>query len=130
MFSPIIQEVRTGVIPPLHIAKGSQEKAKFYGYAQKWTDELADLVTKGFITDPSEVGGWPEYQGTPYQDSDGDGMPDDWEKKHGLNPKDPSDAAKDADGDGYTNIEEFLNGTDPKKALDYTILKNNVDTLK
>ena len=43
----IIQEVRTGVIPPITIAKGSQEKAKFYGYAQKWTDELAEDVSKG-----------------------------------------------------------------------------------
>jgi hypothetical protein len=126
----IIKEVRTGVIPPLHIAKGSQEKAKFYGYAQKWTDELADLVTKGFITDPSEVGGWPEYKGTAYKDSDGDGMPDDWEKKYGLNPNDPSDAVKDSDGDGYTNIEEFLNGTDPNKAVDYAKLENNINTLK
>ncbi len=27
-------------------------------------------------------------------DSDNDGMPDDWEKAHGLNPNDPADAAK------------------------------------
>ena len=124
----IISEVRTGVIPPMTIAKGSQEKAKFYGYAQKWTDELADLVTKGFVTDPSEVGGWPEYKGTPYKDSDGDGMPDDWEKAHGLNPNDPSDAITDLNGDGYTDIEEFINGTDPQaKKIDWTDLKNNVD---
>lgn len=124
----IIKEVRTGVIPPITIAKGSQEKAKFYGYQQKYTDELAELVKKGFITDPSEVGGWPEYQGAPYQDSDGDGMPDDWEKAHGLNPNDPSDATTDLNGDGYTNIEEFINGTDPQsKKIDWTDLKNNVD---
>jgi hypothetical protein len=121
----IIKEVRTGVIPPLQIAKDSQAKAKFYGYAQKWTDELADMVKKGFITDPSEVGGWPEYQGAPYPDSDGEGLPDAWEKQHGLNPNDPTDAVKDSDGDGYTNIEEFINGTDPKQAVDYTKLENN-----
>ena len=57
-------------------------------------------------------------------------MPDDWEKKHGLNPKDPADAAKDLDGDGYTNIEEFINGTDPNKAVDYTKLENNINPLK
>jgi len=124
----IIGEVRTGKIPPLHIAKGSQEKAKFYGYAQKWTDELAEDVTNGFITDPSEVGGWPDYKGTPYKDSDGDGMPDDWETAHGLNPHDPSDATTDLNGDGYSNIEEFINGTDPQsKKIDWTDLKNNVD---
>ena len=126
----IIGEVRTGTIPHLQIAKGSQEKAKFYGYAQKWTDELADQVTKGYVTDPSEVGGWPAYQGTPYKDTDGDGMPDDWEVKNHLNPNDASDAVKDSDGDGYSNIEEFINGTDPNKAVDYSKLENNVSALK
>ena len=112
----ILKQVRTGLVPPMHIAKGSQEKAKFYGYAQKFTDELADLVTKGFVTDPSEVGGWPEYKGTPYKDSDGDGLPDDWEIKNGLNPNDPTDAMKDANGDGYSNIEKFIYGLDPKRS--------------
>ena len=127
----IINEVRTGVIPPMQIAKGSQEKAKFYGYAQKYTDELAELVTKGFVTDPSEVGGWPEYKGTPYKDSDNDGLPDDWEKKHGLNPNDASDATADSNGDGYTNIEDFINGLDPKaKKIDWADLKNNTEARK
>ena len=124
----IIKQTRTGVIPPIEIAKGSQEKAKFYGYAQRFTDELAESVKKGFITDPSEVGGWPEYKGTPYKDSDNDGMPDDWEKKYGLNPNDASDANKDLNVDGYTNIEDFINGLNPGgKKVDWTDLKNNVD---
>lgn len=124
----ILKEVRTGKIPPMQIAKGSQEKAKFYGYAQKFTDQLAEQVKLGFVTDPSEVGGWPKYKGKPYQDSDGDGMPDDWEKKHGLNPHDPSDATTDANGDGYSNIEKFIYGLDPRaKKVDWTDLKNNVD---
>lgn len=127
----IIQETRTGVIPTMTIAKGSQEKAQFYGYAQKYTDELAEMVTKGFVTDPSEVGGWPDYSGTPYKDSDGDGMPDDWEKAHGLNPNDASDATTDLNGDGYTNIEEFINGTDPQsKKTDWSDLRHNVDARK
>ena len=121
----ILKEVRTGVIPPISIAKGSTEKAKFYGYAQQWQDELASLVPKGFVTAPSEVGGWPDYKGTPYQDTDGDGLPDAWEKQHGLDPTNSSDASADADSDGYTNIEEFLNSTDPQKAVDYADLANN-----
>lgn len=47
-------------------------------------------------------------------DSDNDGIPNDYEVAHGLNPNDPADAAKDADGDGFTNLEEFKAGTDPK----------------
>jgi hypothetical protein len=41
-------------------------------------------------------------------------MPDKWERKYGLNPKDASDASGDLNGNGYTNIEEFINGTDPR----------------
>jgi hypothetical protein len=49
-------------------------------------------------------------------DTDGDGMPDDWEVASGLNPNDPSDASADADGDGLTNLQEYLAGTDPRDA--------------
>ncbi|WP_121356198.1 pectate lyase family protein [Flavisolibacter nicotianae] len=68
-----------------------------------------DSYKIGIITDPSQVGGYPEYKGTPYKDLDNDGMPDAWETKNGLNPKDASDAAKDKNKDGYTNIEDYLN---------------------
>ena len=46
-------------------------------------------------------------------DMDGDNMPDEWETKHGFNPKDLSDAAQDADSDDLKNIGEYVNGTDP-----------------
>ncbi|MGR8934312.1 MAG: pectate lyase family protein [Gammaproteobacteria bacterium] len=66
------------------------------------------------ITDPAQVGGWPELAaGTAPDDSDHDGMPNTWEAQHGFNAADAKDGAKDADGDGYTNVEEYLNGTDP-----------------
>jgi hypothetical protein len=68
-----------------------------------------DSYKLGIITDPIQVGGYPEYKGTPYKDSDNDGMPDDWEIKHGLNPKNAADASQDKNKDGYTNIEDFLN---------------------
>ena len=76
------------------------------------------LFSNGIILTPADVGGWPDYKFTAAPaDRDHDGMPDEWEKKHGLNPNDPGDAAKDADGDGYTNFEEYLNGTDPWKLI-------------
>ena len=46
-------------------------------------------------------------------DSDNDGLPNDWEKKYGLNSNDPADADLDKDGDGFTNREEFEAKTDP-----------------
>ena len=69
-----------------------------------------DSYKLGIITAPWQVGGYPEYKGTPYKDSDNDGIPDSWEIAHGLNPHDPSDAAKPAkNGGGYSNIEVYLN---------------------
>jgi hypothetical protein len=46
-------------------------------------------------------------------DSDGDGMPDWWEEKYGLDKNDPANASKDTDGDGLTDMEEYRQGTDP-----------------
>jgi hypothetical protein len=45
-------------------------------------------------------------------DWDADGLPDDWEITHGLNPW-VNDADLDSDGDGLTNLEEYEHGTDP-----------------
>ncbi len=48
----------------------------------------------------------------PVADADSDGLPDDWEKKYGLDVA-QNDADADKDGDGFTNAEEFAAGTDP-----------------
>jgi hypothetical protein len=67
--------------------------------------------TGRIINSQKDVGGWPVYrQGPAAKDTDDDGIPDDWEIAHRLNPRDPKDAALDRDGDGYTNIEEYLGG--------------------
>jgi hypothetical protein len=65
---------------------------------------------KGIIDSQKAVGGWPELRSKPAPtDTDQDGMPDDWEKAHQLDPTNPADGALDANHDGYTNLEEYLN---------------------
>lgn len=49
-------------------------------------------------------------------DSDGDTMPDWWERHYGLNPATSSDAGLDKDGDGLTNLQEYKRKTYADKA--------------
>ena len=73
----------------------------------------------GIIDTQSDVGGWPELkQADKPTDTDNDGIPDEWETAHGLNPNNASDAltfticendpnnTKDVK---YTNLEVYAN---------------------
>jgi hypothetical protein len=60
------------------------------------------------IDSQRDVGGWPELKSLPApRDSDGDGMPDAWERSHDLDPK-VADSNDDRNSDGFTNLEEWL----------------------
>jgi pectate lyase len=71
----------------------------------------ATYGNNGIITTPSDVGGWPELKSTPAPvDSDHDGIPDQWETTHGLDPSNKEDGKKtNLSADSYTNLEIYLN---------------------
>lgn len=84
----IVQEVKSG-------------KSTFKGAKGK---------TPGIPDSQEDVGAWPELHSKPYPtDSDGDGMPDQWEKAHGLKAGDPSDANGQNLHSHYDNIEVYIN---------------------
>ncbi len=119
----IIEEVRSGKIS----YADSLNPDEYYQFKHRRLSK--DSYKLGIITDISQVGGYPEYTGKSYIDSDADGMPDAWEKKYGLNPDDPADAVLDCNGDGYNNIEKYINGINPLNKVNWSDLKNNKDTL-
>ncbi len=64
----------------------------------------------GIIDTPGDVGGWPELKSLKSPlDTDKDGLPDCWEKKHNLDPSDKKDGNKRSINPDYTNIEVYIN---------------------
>jgi hypothetical protein len=97
----VITQVRTGKI-------AYKEGVKLPETQFKHRRLPIDSYKQGIITDPVQVGGYPTYAGKPYTDADKDGMPDDYEKKNGFDPKNAADAGAIAKN-GYANIENYLN---------------------
>lgn len=112
----VIEQVRTGKIDYIKNVKLPETQFEHRRLP-------IDSYKQGIITDISQVGGYPDYKGTPYQDSDKDGIPDEWEKKNGLNPNDASDASRYT-ASGYTNIENYLNSLVDVKTVAPVLAQN------
>ena len=93
------------------ISDTRQRKATYTGDKSKgdWPgiiDTPFDLKPAGAADNWSP---WPELTSTEApKDTDGDGMPDEWESENGLNPNDKTDGTV-RNGEGYTNLELYLN---------------------
>lgn len=74
-------------------------------------NDVKSLGTTGkIVNDEAEAGAQPEVAPVSRPagfDSDGDGLPDTWERDHQLNPNDASDGNKLA-ASGYTQLEMYL----------------------
>ncbi|HKX60790.1 MAG TPA: hypothetical protein VJS65_03085, partial [Verrucomicrobiae bacterium] len=67
--------------------------------------------TMGFLSATANI--------TVIADTDGDGLPDEWEAANGFNPSDSNDATMDQDGDTMVTRAEYIAGTDPRDPLSY-----------
>lgn len=119
-----------------HSAKAAFEKMLSYGGASLMRDghdvRYMEEARTGTVTFKGSLNGWqgiidkcidviPGYEGTPYPwstpeatsapvDSDGDGMPDEWEVLNGLDPNKNDASLYTVDPRGwYTNIEVYAN---------------------
>lgn len=82
---------------------------------QRIVDEIR-AGTGSIIDSQDQVGAWPDYQGGFYpQDADDDGIPDEWEIAHGIDPGFAGDASSFSirAPSGYTWIEEYINSLMP-----------------
>ena len=125
----VVNMVRTGKVS----AKPSpniQDEVSHAGYSQEAIAELIRLIPLGIITNPSQVGGYPDYRGEPIKDLGADGIPLAWKKKYKLDVKDAALAQKDLQNDGYTVMEKYLYGLDPTQKIDWSNPQSNVNTLR
>lgn len=129
-----IDEPMPFIVTTTHTAEQAYEKVLAYAGASLSRDSHDELIvsdarngkasytgsgnSKGFINsqDDNKPSGaaadwsaWPTLNSTTAPvDTDGDGMPDAWERANGLNPDDAADGALVA-ANGYTNVENYLN---------------------
>jgi hypothetical protein len=119
-FAQAAEVVPAGERPVTQSAEAAYELVLTKAGASKIRDEADQRVIAGVkdrthrrIDSQKEVGGWPQLEsGTAPTDLDRDGMPDAWEKVHGLNIADPADRNV-MQNDGYTNLEHYLNSLVP-----------------
>jgi hypothetical protein len=76
-----------------------------------WKKSAPATKLPGLPASQKDVGNWedyPEEHRPDNWDTDGDGMPDAWEREQRLDPTAAQDGNANGNGDGYTNLKECL----------------------
>lgn len=89
---------------------------------------ILDVINDPEGTEDPTTASYPYLRGKQQEtgfDTDGDGMPDDWEVANGLDPNNPNDATEttiDSAKEWYTNLEVYLNSL-----VQYIMVEGNAD---
>ena len=94
--------------PPKVDADSNQTQPAQDALDPNQTPDQGGTVNDGVANDGPDS----QQDGTEFVDTDNDGMPDDWELAHGLDPL-TNDAADDFDGDEISNLDEYNQGSAP-----------------
>lgn len=94
-----------------HSAEGGQQFKEWTGDRAHILDSEAAKTRLIMPTDNIQIKA--TYAYIDENDHDLDGMPNNWEKEHGLDPNDSEDATNDKDQDGLSNKREYELGTSP-----------------
>ncbi|MGA4578708.1 lamin tail domain-containing protein [Limisphaera sp. VF-2] len=110
----LVERIQYQSEPPwpldLFTAGISLQRTRLTGFGNEPLYWIADLPSAGRTT---------------ATDSDADGLPDWWERQHGLDPRRGTDMDGwngDPDGDGQPNGAELVTGSDPRNASDFLYL--------
>ena len=81
---------------------------------------LHRLAAAAYGNDPANwAAAMPSPGRSNLQDSDSDGIPNDWELAYNLNPDSNADAGLDPDNDRFTTLQEYYAGTNPRDAASF-----------
>jgi hypothetical protein len=104
---------------PTQAAREAYEGCLHYAGSSLARDTVDERLVRDIVAgrgrllnSQNEVGGWdayPELKRPIGWDTDGDGMPDEWERQHGLDPRNAADGNAGRERTGYTNLEKYLN---------------------
>ena len=108
-YSPLAaQEAFEAVIE--HAGASYKRDAVDLRIVEEVSNGTTDYGENGIIDSQVDVGGWPELISEEYpEDTDDDGIPDEWEMSNGLNPNNPEDASIKTLLPDYSNVEVWFN---------------------